>query len=420
MKRHTIFPNGLKGRADSEMRIFIVNSVCGTGSTGRIVTDIMNQAKVQGYTVKVACSTVEPIRNIAPEDAVVVGSKRDYYIHNVLSRITDHEGLYSKQATRKLVRGIDDFKPDIVHLHNLHGHWINYEILCSYLSKHNIKVVWTLHDCWAFTGHCAHFSVLGCEQWKTHCSHCVGLQSYPRCYGKGDVSGNYEKKRGAFTSLEEMTIVTPSEWLANMVRSSFLGCYKVHVINNGIDLNVFKPTESKFRETYGLQKKKIVLGVANVWIKKKGYEDILALSEMLDSKYQIVLVGLTREQILNLPDNILGIERTQNIQHLVEIYSTADVFINPSYEETMGLVTAEAMACGTPAVVYNQTAVPEVVDEHSGLVVQAGDLIEMRQAIYEIVEDQRRFSNTRKRAEKYEKAKQYKKYIKLYEEVLGL
>ena len=397
------------------MRVFMVNSVCGSGSTGRIVTDLMDQANKQGYEVKIACSTVEPIRNAAPEDVIIVGSKMDYYIHNALARIDDHEGLFSKHATRELLIAMEEFSPDIVHIHNLHGHWINYELLFSYFATHKTKVIWTLHDCWAFTGHCAHFSVLGCEHWKTHCSNCVGLHGYPVCYGKGDVSRNFDRKRKAFTSVAEMTIVTPSEWLAETVRSSFLGCYEVRVINNGIDLSVFKPTDSSFRERYGLQNKKIVLGVANVWIQKKGYDDILKLSKMLSQEYQIVLVGLTREQISNLPDNVLGIERTQNTRQLDEINSAADDFINPSHEETMGLVTAEALACGVPAVVYDQTAVPEVVDGRSGVIVPAGDVKEMSIAIHAVLKNREKFSNTRKRAERYEKKKQYMKYIDLYE-----
>lgn len=396
------------------MRVFMVNSVCGSGSTGRIMTDIMNQAQLQGINVRIACSSVEPIRNAAYEDVFVVGSKTDYYIHNILSRITDHEGLYSKRATQKLVQDVEKYNPDIIHLHNIHGHWINYEVLFSYLAEKNKKVIWTLHDCWAFTGHCAHFSVLGCEQWKTHCVDCIGLRGYPVCYRKGDVLRNYEKKKRLFTSVKNMQIITPSEWLANIVSSSFLGCYKVQTISNGIDLSVFRPTNSTFREMYGLQRKKIVLGVANVWIKKKGYEDILALSKILGHDYQIVLVGLTHEQISVLPNNILGIERTQNIKQLVEIYSAADVFINPSYEETMGLVTVEALACGTPAVVYDQTAVPEVIDNQCGVIVPAGNINELSLGIQKIIENKAKFANTRDRAKEFDKVKQYMKYIELY------
>ena len=227
------------------MRILFINCVCGVGSTGRIVTDLMQQAKNHGHTVKVACSTVEPILGVEPEEVFVVGSKLDYYAHNILSRITDHEGLFSKLATKKLIKQIRDYDPDVVHLHNLHGHWINYELLFGYLAKEKKKVIWTLHDCWAFTGHCSHFSTLKCEQWKTHCSYCKGLKSYPMCYGKGDVSRNFDRKKAAFTSIKDLTIVTPSEWLAGLVRKSFLYSSNVKVIHNKIDMTIFKPTESE-------------------------------------------------------------------------------------------------------------------------------------------------------------------------------
>ena len=399
------------------MRILMINSVCGLGSTGKIVTELKNQAKEQGHIVKIACSTVEPIRDVDREDIIVVGSKQNQLFHNALSRITDGEGLYSKRVTINFVRQIEKFNPDIVHLHNLHGHWINYEILFSYLAEHKKKVVWTLHDCWAFTGHCAHFSALGCEQWKTHCSDCTGLRGYPICYGKGNVSSNFDRKKKAFTAIENMTIVTPSEWLADVVRSSFLGIYNVKAINNGVDLNVFKPTESNFRKEYSLENKKIVLGVANVWIKKKGYDDILSLSEMLDDQYKIVLVGLTRDQIEKLPKKIVGIERTESVKRLVEIYSAADVFINPSYEETMGLVTAEALACGTPAVVYDKTAVPEVVDNLSGVVVEAGNIEMLCREIKNVINNRNKYGGARERAFIFEKEKQYGKYLALYNSI---
>ena len=399
------------------MKILFINAVCGVGSTGRIVIDLMQQAKKQGHIVKVACSSIGPIKGVDQNDVIIVGNKIDYYTHNALSRFTDHEGLYSKAVTIKLIKKTNEFNPDIVHLHNIHGHWINYEILFSYLAEHKKKVVWTLHDCWAFTGHCAHFSALGCEQWKTHCSYCTGLRGYPICYGKGNVSSNFDRKKKAFTAIENMTIVTPSEWLADVVRSSFLGIYNVKAINNGVDLNVFKPTESNFRKEYSLENKKIVLGVANVWIKKKGYDDILSLSEMLDDQYKIVIVGLTRDQIEKLPKKIIGIERTESVKRLVEIYSAADVFINPSYEETMGLVTAEALACGTPAVLYDKTAVPEVVDNLSGVVVEAGNIEMLCREIKNVINNRDKYGGARERAFLFEKEKQYGKYLALYNSI---
>ena len=374
----------------------------------------MQQAKKQGHTVKVACSTVEPILGVDSDEVFVVGSKLDYYVHNVLSRLTDHEGRYSVIATKRLIKQIKDYDPDVVHLHNLHGHWINYEILFQYLSREKKRVVWTLHDCWAFTGHCSYFSALKCERWKSHCSHCVGLRSYPMCFGKGDVSNNFERKKKSFTSIQDMTIVTPSEWLASLVKSSYLGIYPVKAIPNGIDLGVFKPTKSKFKESHGITNKRMILGVANVWSSRKGLNDIIELWNYLDENYSMVIVGLTEGQLKELPSGVIGIGRTSDINELVDIYSAADVFVNPSYEETMGMVTAEAIACGTPAVVYDQTAVPEIVDQGSGIVVSAGDVEGLSRAITSIIQDKDRFQNTTVRASAYEKNKQYSLYIDLY------
>lgn len=398
------------------MKILYINKVCGAGSTGRIVTDLMQQAKAQGYTVKVACSAIEPIRGVTPDEVITVGSKWDYYVHNILSRLTDKEGLFSKAATRKLVRQIQDFNPDIIHLHNLHGHWINYEILFDYLSQADKKVIWTLHDCWAFTGHCAHFSLLKCEQWKTHCKNCPGLSSYPKCYGKGNVYQNFARKKKAFTSVKQMTLVTPSKWLAGLVRQSFLGKYNVEVIYNGIDLTIFQPTSGNFRERYALTDKPLILGVAQVWIARKGLPDLLALARKMKNQAHFVLVGLTKKQLAMLPPEVLGLERTNTPQDLAAIYSAADVFVNPSYEETMGLVTAEALACGTPAVVYDQTAVPEVVDSASGVIVPAGNIDQLEKAVTDLLTHPLAKAGILTRAMRFEKTKQYEQYIKIYEQ----
>lgn len=359
------------------MRVFIlkilyINAVCGVGSTGRIVTDLMKEAKQQGHTVKVACSTVEPIRNADPEDVIIVGSKIDYYIHNVLSRLTDHEGLYSKAATKKLIRQIREYDPDLIHLHNLHGHWINYELLFKYLAAEDKKVIWTLHDCWAFTGHCSYFSLLECGRWKTKCADCPGLSEYPKCYTKGDVERNYLRKKQAFTSIKEMSVITPSKWLAGLVKQSYLGKYDVEVINNKIDRNIFKPTPSDFREKYGLENKIIVLGVSNVWSEHKGYYDFLRLAEILDDRFAVVLVGLTEKQIAELPSRIIGIKRTNDEKELAAIYTASDYYVNASKSETFGMTTLEAAECGKKPIVYKGTAGEEIVARYGGTSVEQG------------------------------------------------
>ena len=399
------------------MRVFIINSVCGVGSTGKIVTDLCDVLKQNGHEVKVAFGIGNATR-ILSSQTIKISNSTDYYIHNALSRITDRAGFYSIKATKKLIHSIQEFKPDIIHLHNLHGYYLNIRLLFQYLKKANIPVVWTLHDCWALTGHCAHFSYVQCDKWIVGCDHCPQLRSYPKCYAFDSSKRNYVEKKSLFTSIPQMIIITPSEWLASIVQKSFLSIYPLHVISNGIDLNVFKPTKSNFRNEYRVGNKKIVLAVSNVWGEKKGIADIFKLSHFLDyDKYQIIMVGVTESQISLVPKEIIAIQRTSNVQELVEIYSAADVFINPSYEETMGLVTAEALACGTPAVVYDKTAVPEIVDEKSGKIVPAGDIKLFAAAIKSVCEENYFQDAMRSRAAYFEKNQQYEKYIELYKSI---
>lgn len=354
------------------MKILFINAVCGVGSTGRIVVDLVKEAKSRGDTVKIACSAVEPIKGVSQEEVIIVGSKLDYYLHNALSRITDHEGLYSKRATNKLIQKIKEFDPDIVQIHNIHGHWINYEILFRYLSESKKKVLWTLHDCWAFTGHCSHFSILKCDKWKLECHDCPGLAVYPKCCTRGDVKRNYYRKKKSFTSVQDMTIITPSKWLAKLVKQSFLGKYDVQVINNKVDRSIFKPTPSNFRDRYHLENKIIVLGVSNVWSDSKGYSDFLKLAELLDDRFVIVLVGLTKDQIDELPKKITGIKRTNNATDLAAIYTACDYYVNASRQETFGMTTLEAAACGKKPIVYKGTAGEEIVEKYGGIAIEPG------------------------------------------------
>ena len=355
--------------------------MCGIGSTGRIVTGLMKEAKAQGHTVKTVCSPREPVQDAAPEEVIIAGHKADYYLHNILSRITDHEGLYSKTTTKQVVQRIRAFNPDLIHVHTLHGHWINYEILFRYLTEENKKVIWTFHDCWPFTGHCVHFDTLQCEQWKEHCHRCKDTSVYPKCYMTGDAEGNFSRKKKAFTNVQNMTVVTPSAWMAALVRESFFREYRIEVIHNKIDLSIFKPTGGDFRRRYGLEGKKIVLGVANVWMKDKGLDDFIRLSGMLGNEYRIVLVGMTEEQKATLPERIIGLGRTNESRELAEIYTAADVFLNLTYQDTYSMVNLEAIACGTPVVTYNSGGAGETIDENSGIAVPKGAIEEIPGAI---------------------------------------
>ena len=348
------------------MRVLFINSVCGIRSTGRICTDLAQGMEKEGYEVKIAYGR-ETVPKKYQKYAVRIGSEWSVRKNALSCRLFDNDGFTAKHATKKLLEWADEYNPDMLWLHNLHGYYINIEMLFAWIkSRPNMQVKWTLHDCWTFTGHCSHFTIVQCEQWKGHCSHCVQKRGYPASYFKDNCSSNFERKKAAFTGVQNMLLITPSQWLADLVGQSFLKEYPVEVRYNKIDTTVFKPTLSDFRERYGLNDKKIVLGVASSWGERKGLNDFIKLSEMLDESYAIVLVGLTARQIRKLPKQIKGIQRTNSTKELAQAYTAADVFVNPSREETFGLTTIEAESCGTEAIVYKGTACEEVVNQFGG------------------------------------------------------
>ena len=393
------------------MKVFQINSVCGTGSTGRIACDIKNMLEKNQNKCKIAYG-----RDFYDDpDCIKIESDLVFKAHVFFSRITDRQGFYSTAATKRLVRSIEHFNPDIIHLHNIHGYYLDIRVLFEFLKEYNKPVVWTFHDCWAFTGHCAYFSFANCDKWKTGCGQCPQKSAYPASYVLDDSKKSYSEKKRLFTGVKNLNIVTPSHWLADVVKESFFKDFQVRTIYNGLDLDVFRFTDSNFKEKNNLLGKKMVLGVANIWEKRKGLDDFIELSKILPDDYKIVLVGLSEKQIDSLPKNIIGISRTENITKLVEIYSAADVYVNASVEETMGLTTVEALATGTPAVVYNATAVPEVVDEKSGVIVAPGDINALANAIINM---NLKPEDCIERAKMFEKNQQYEIYLKLYEEIL--
>ncbi len=396
------------------MKVLQINSVCGVGSTGRIATDLYKVLEEQGHECVIAYG-----RGTAPEGikSIKIGTDLDNYIHVAKTRIFDKHGFGSTKATVDFLKKVEEYNPDVIHLHNIHGYYINIELLFDYLRKSNKPVVWTLHDCWAFTGHCAYFDYAGCDRWKDGCSECVQKKEYPSSVLLDNSKLNYEEKKRIFTSVKNMTIITPSEWLAGVVKDSFLGKYPINVINNGIDLSVFRKTESNVRKKYLLEDKKVILGIATVWDKRKGLDDFIKLSKLIDKDYRIVLIGLDDKQISKLTSNMIGIKRTDDISELRDLYSTADVFINTSVEETFGLVTVEAMACGTPVIVYNCTASPELVDEGCGYIVDKGNVEEIEIKIKQIQEKTKEYysENCINRVNKfYNKVDIFRKTIDFY------
>lgn len=332
------------------MKVLMINSVCGVGSTGRICTDIADMLLSQGHECKIVYGrgeVPEKYRDIS----VRIGSTFKVYCNVLKSRLFDNEGFNAVGATKKLVHWIKEYDPDVIHLHNIHGYYLNVKILFDYLKTSGKKIIWTLHDCWAFTGHCTHFQVPHCDKWRTECGKCIRVKDYPKAL-ISHAKRNYKRKKQTFCGVPNLTIVTPSKWLAGVVGQSFLSEYQTVVINNGIDLSVFKPTESDFRERFGLTDKKIILGVASVWEKRKGFNDFLELAKLIDDSYRIVLVGVNDKQLKMLPSSVIGIKRTNNVKELAEIYTAADVLFNPTYEDNYPTVNLEAQACGTPVITY--------------------------------------------------------------------
>ncbi len=362
------------------MKVLLINSTCGRGSTGRICARLADGFAAAGDDVRIAFGRETPPPELE-KYALRIGTPAGTKLHALRSRLFDSSGLGSAGATKRFLSEAESFGPDLIWLHNIHGYYINYELLFGWIkSRPEMKVKWTLHDCWAFTGHCAYFSDAGCEKWKTGCSRCPNRGEYPASLIADRSRRNYEKKKAAFTGVSGMELTVPSEWLAGLVRQSFLNCYPVTVVPNTVDREIFRPTESGFRKEHGLGDSKILLGVASVWDRRKGLGTFIELSETLGPGWRTVLVGLSEKQIKELPEGVLGLPRTSSPRELAAIYSAADVYVNPGREETFGMTTLEALCCGTPAVVYSGTACEEVALANGGVAV-AGGTKALREAI---------------------------------------
>ena len=337
-------------------RILFINSVC-NGSTGTICKNLYKAAKEAGHTCCIAYG-----RGDAPKgfNTIKIGNQLGIYLHVLKARLFDASGFGSKKATKDLIKQIEEFKPDVIHLHNIHGYYVNIEILFNYLKQHpEIKKIWTLHDCWSFTGHCSHYTYRKCNKWQTCCNgNCPNKREYPKSWFS-NVKSNFSRKKDIFNNVENMILITPSKWLKKEVVKSYLKDYPIEVINNGVDTNVFKQTPSTIKQQYGIDDKKVILGVSSVWNKMKGLDTFIELSKELDDQYQIVLIGLNKKQIEQLPTNIIGISRTENVQELVKWYSAADVYFNPTLEDTYPTTNLESIACGTPVITFNTGGSPE-------------------------------------------------------------
>lgn len=395
------------------MKVVQINATCGVGSTGKIcvgISQLLTESNIENYILYSSKSNGYGLGIKCSNDVYIK-------VQALKSRILGNYGFNSKQATRKIINELVRINPDVVHLHNIHGHDCDLELLFNYFKKKNQKLIWTFHDCWAFTAYCPHFTMMKCDKWQTQCGTCVQFRDYSWFFDRS--SYLFNKKREVFRGLD-LTIITPSQWLADLVKKSIFKDYPIKVINNGIDLGIFKPAESDFRRKYSLEDKKIILGVTFGWGIKKGLDVFIELSRRFSEEYRIVLVGTDNEIDKQLPSNIISIHRTQNQQELAEIYSVADVFVNPTREEVLGLTNIEALACGTSGVTFNSGGSPECYDETCGSVVDCDDIDALEKEIIRICTDKPYTKeNCIRKAAEFDKNERFKEYIYLYERVIA-
>lgn len=402
------------------MKVLEINTVYGIGSTGKIVSDLYEMLLKQGNECVIAYARGEAPENIR---TIKIGNKWDVYYHGIMTRITDKHALYSVHATRKLVEEIRRYEPELIHLHNLHGYYLDIRTLFAFLKEYDRPVVWTLHDCWTYTGHCSHYTNVGCYRWKTQCEHCPQKGEYPASKLLDNSYQNYRIKKELFTSVRKMHLVTPSVWLKGEVEQSFFKGIPCTAAPNGLELEIYSLKQGKEQEElkkkYGFSGKKVVLGVANVWTKQKGYDDFIDLSKRLPEDYQVVMVGLDDKQRKSLPETVAGFPRTAGLSELADFYRMADVYFNGSCQETMGMTTGEAICCGTPAIVYNATAVPESVHEGCGIVLEPGDVKGVAEAVQQICNEPTPwYEGCKKDRIRFDKAIFLDAYDRIYKEML--
>jgi len=395
-----------------QKRLLQINVTANWGSTGRIAEDIGRTAIENGWESWIAYG-----RNNNPSSSnlIRIGSDYDVKRHALLSRVFDNQGLASKQATRQYIKRIEELSPDIIHLHNIHGYYLNYELLFDFLRNWGGPVVWTLHDIWPITGHCAYFGVEECQKWLTGCGNCKRLNTYPQSLFIDRSADNYKQKRKAFSSLKNLTLIPVSDWLSGLIGQSFLSNYPRITIHNGVDTNIFSPGE-KAASPY-------IIGVANVWEERKGLQDFFKLREILPKEILVKLVGLTESQIKSLPEGIVGIERTNSVKELAELYSSALALVNPTYEDNFPTVNIEAISCGIPVITYDTGGSPEVIDSQTSYVVEKGEYIGLADAIKKIYSSNLNDlkDRCRKRAlQLFAKDKCYTKYIEEYNKLIDV
>ena len=402
-------------------KLFQINVVANSGSTGKIAEQIGLLAIANGWDCHMAYGRWNYNSSL---NLYKIGSKTDVYLHGLKSILFDKHALGSKMATQALIEEIQKVKPDIIHLHNIHGYYLNLPLLCDFLAAYGKPVVMTLHDCWTVTGHCVHFQDINCDKWKTGCYSCPNLKGYPKSLFIDNSRNNWNIKRKAFQKiLPLLTIVPVCNWLGDIVSHSYLKEATRKVIVNGIDLEFFKPTDnvSEIRSNYQINNKFIILAVSNGWNSTKGLEDILWLRDKLSDEYVVVMVGVSPKQKKDLPQGIIGICKTENVKQLAELYSMADIFLNPTYQDTLPTVSIEALACGTPVISYDTGGSADIVDENVGILIERGNKNALLSSIKEIKSRGKlayQKSCRVKALNIFNNQKCFADYLKLYKELL--
>lgn len=405
------------------MKVLLINSMSGKGSTGRIVDSIAELLIANGHEASIAYG----LESSTNPNAIKFGTKGEQFIHKISSHAFDMQGLGSQIATHKLIKYIKEIKPNIVNLHNIHGNYLNYPALFKYLATTNIEVVWTLHDCWSFTGHCPHFAFCGCEKWRTGCYKCPQLWMYPKSDFLDGSKRNYRLKKKYFQSLQNrLHIVTVSDWLKGLAKQSILKNSSFQVFNNGIDLNLFRPSTKEdvanVRDKYNIPYKHIIIAVASPWSKRKGLDDLIKLNDIIDhSDSCLLIVGLDKAQIASIPSDIVAIPRTESVEELARLYSLSSVLANPTYEDSFPTVNLEALACGTPVVTYNTGGSPEAITSDTGIVVEQGDINGLAEALKQVISSEYKYTaeQCRRHAEvNFNQKDSYFKYLNYFEQLL--
>lgn len=394
-------------------KLIQINTVC-NGSTGNIMRQIQMAAQKEGYETLSFYGRRKGYSELPCER---FGSFFGFWFHVIWTTITDRQGLGSYFITKKMVRRLREEKPDIIHMHNIHGYYLNYPILFRYLREEfRGQIVWTFHDCWPITGHCPHFVIAGCDKWKQKCKKCPNKGVYPTSWFLDSSEYNFKIKKELFSGFDNMIITTPSQWMREQIEQSFLKDIKTEVVSNGIDLNIFYPRKNyNVIQKYAIPiDKKVILGVASIWEERKGFGTFIDLAKALGEKYVIILVGLNKHQVTKMLPNMVGVRKTENREELAELYSRADVFLNPSQEESFSLVTIEAMACGTPVVALDSSAVKELVNKCNGIVLHEPDIEDYADAIKECEKKKIATKEISESVQKYSVKNMTKAILELY------